>query len=310
MVHHRTCRRNSSHNQSREFSFCVPRNGIVCHYLVIGSLHKLSVRALIRFLALSSGCCLLGSQCPINKIFTSCQRHVILIISVDIFFSPWRIRAPEQLFFLLIGKNISTKGSSLSVRDSKIIKISRHHAKIAFLLAILRITLRQSCMCQLQGYNISTSLKVSLYAQPVCIMALYHLGNITAHVHTNAFHRYLEHLGRNALQATHIIQASSNYTANATHSGPACALRKTAHSHKLHGIANRSVVASRIVLYSRIRRTVKHTSNALAHHSRTYHACDSSSKSGIGYSRHLCHAIAEYLSCNSSTCFTHQPNRR
>ena len=225
------------------------------------------------------------------------------VISIKRLFSFRRILAPEQLFFFLIGESISTKGSSLSVRDSKIIKISRHHAKIAFLLAILRITLRQSCMCQLQGYNISTSLKVSLYAQPVGIMTLYHLGNITTHVHTNAFHRYLEHLGRNALQTTHIIQASSNDTANATHSSPACALRKTAHSHNLHGIANRSVVASRIVLHSCIRRTVKHTSNALAHHSRTCHACYSASKSGIGYSCCLCHAIAEYLSCNSCTCF-------
>ena len=135
-------------------------------------------------------------------------------------------------------------------------------------------------------------------------MTLYHLGNISTHVHTNAFHRYLEHLGRNALQTTHIIQASSNSTANATHSSPACALRKTAHSHNLHGIANRSVVASRVVLHSRIRRTVKHTSNALAHHSRTCHTSNTSTQRRICYSRHLCHAVAEHLSCNSSTCLS------
>ena len=130
-------------------------------------------------------------------------------------------------------------------------------------------------------------------------MSLYHLGDIATDVHTPTFHRYLEHLGRNALQTTHIIQASSNSTANATHSSPACALRKTAHSHNLHGIANRSIVASRVVLHSCIRRTVKHTSNALAHHSRTCHTSYSSPKSGICYSCCLCHAIAEHLSCNS-----------
>ena len=242
MVHHRTGRRNSSHNQSREFSLCVPRDSFICHYLVIGSLHKLSVCVLIRLLAFPFGCGLLCSHRPRCQTLFSRQRIAVYVISVEHLFALWCLVASEQLFFLLIGKNISTKGCSLSVRCHKVFNVSRHHIKVAFLFAIIHLTLRQSCVCQLQGYNIGTSLKCAFNAPEVGIMSLYHLGDIATDVHTPTFHRYLEHLGRNALQTTHIIQASSNSTANATHSSPACALRKTAHSHKLHGIANRGII--------------------------------------------------------------------
>ena len=139
ILHHRTLRRNSAHNQSRELSLCVPRNTIVSHYLVIGSLHKLSVCVL---LALSFGCGLLGSHRPRCQTFLSRQRIVVYIISVERFFSLRRRRATEQLFLLLVGESITAESSSLSVRSHKAFNVSRHHIKVAFLYAVLFLTLR------------------------------------------------------------------------------------------------------------------------------------------------------------------------
>ena len=83
ILHHRTCRRNGAHNQSRELSLCVPRNGVVCHYLVVGSLHKLSVCVLIRLLAFPFGCGLLCSHRPRCQTLFSRQRIVVCVISID-----------------------------------------------------------------------------------------------------------------------------------------------------------------------------------------------------------------------------------
>ena len=141
-------------------------------------------------------------------------------------------------------------------------------------------------------------------------MSLYHLGNITTHVHTHAFHSQLEHLGRNTLHATYIIDSCTYSTANATHSSPACALRKTAHSHKLHGIANRSIIASRVVLHGCIRRTVQHTRHALTHNSCCSHSADTTAQSRVRYSCSLGYSVTHDLACHGCTSLSCCTKRR
>ena len=157
-------------------------------------------------------------------------------------------------------------------------------------------------MCQLQGYNIGASFKVTLNAQPVCIVSLYRLGYITAHVHTYSLHGQLKSLGRNTLHSANIIDTCTYSTADTAHGCPTRALRQSAHSHNLYGIANRSVVTSRIVLYSCIRRAIQHASNDLTHHSRTCHTCYTATYSTVRNPRCLCHTITEYLASYGCTC--------
>ena len=310
ILHHRTLRRNGTHNQSRELSLCVPRNTIVCHYLVVGSLHKLSVCVLIRLLALSFGCGLLGSHCPRCQTFLSRQRIVVYVISINGLRSFRRRRATKQLFLLLVGEGISAESCSLPVRSHKAFNVSRHHIKVTFLYAVLFLTLRQLGVCQLQRYNISASFKVALNAQPVCIVSLYRFGYITAHVHTYSLHGQLKSLGRNTLHSANVIDTCTYNAADTAHGSPARTFRQTAHSHKLNGIANRCVVTSRVVLYSRIRRAIQHASNALTHHSRTCHACYTATQSTVRNPRCLCHTITEYLASYGCTCLACCTKRR